>query len=261
MQYRAAFSLETQLFIHESEENSVEIIVDEYGSSLEEYLNSFLPVFYTSNFGSFQGGSFFPPVDSDVVPFDLNYFETVNWAQNNADIHLEFGDETEEGKSIHEFMRRRLVDSEANFVFYDHGSGEMADFVTFASQEDQIRIVFYHCKSSSGSEPSERVTDAYEVCGQAAKCVRWAKPSLVLDSIISRLNRASGLSRFEKGDLDGLRLLLGPSSRRRFVFEIVIVQPGFSRAELTDRVGSLLAAADGFIYESGPFTRLRVIVP
>ena len=47
---------------------------------------------------------------------------------------------------------------------------------------------------------------------------------------------------------------LGPGNRKRIVFESIVVQPGLSRAQLGDRVGPLLAAADGFVYEWGRFT-------
>ena len=49
------------------------------------------------------------------------------------------------------------------------------------------------------------------------------------------------------------------ASMIEIAFESVIVQPGFSKTRLDERIGALLAAADGFLYDSGPFARLRVI--
>ena len=183
----------------------------------------------------------------------------MSWTEAGVNIHAEFGDRDDRGQSIHEYMRNRLVESTADAVFYDHGSGEMADFVTVTTEQDLVRVALYHCKAASGDRPGENLNDAYEVCGQAVKCIRWARPREILESVERRLNRESGGSRFEKGDINLLQQALGPTQRRRVVFESVIVQPGFSRVALGDRVGPLLAAADEYLYELGRFTRLRVI--
>lgn len=82
---------------------------------------------------------------------------------------------------------------------------------------------------------------------------------MLLAAVTRRLNQRQNVSRFEKGDIEALRVFLDPASRKRVIFQSVIVQPGFSKARLDDRIGSLLAAADGFLYDSGPFTRLHVI--
>jgi superfamily II DNA or RNA helicase len=259
VQYRAAFSLETDRFIHASEDNETEIILDEHAMPLDEYLNIYPPVVYTSDFASFQGGSYFPANEVDPQPFDLGRFEIVDWAAAAVDIELEFGEMTRRGQSIHEYLRNRLIASDASVVLYDHGPGEMADFVSLFLDQDQVRVSLYHCKASSGAVARQRLSDAYDVCGQAVKCVRWAKPPLILDSITRRLGRQRNPSRFEKGNMAALRQALDPTNRKQVLFESVIVQPGFSRANLGDRVGPLLAAADGFLFDCGRFTRLRVI--
>jgi superfamily II DNA or RNA helicase len=259
IQFKAAFSLETDRFIHASDENEADILMDEDGTSLEDYLNFYPPVFFTSNFGSFQAGTLFPPVESNLPLFDLTRFEAVNWVVQGVDVNLEFGNPSGTGRSIHEYLTGRLIDSDASVVFYDHGPGEMADFVAVTADQDNVRVALYHCKASSGTHASERVDDAYEVCGQAAKCVRWANPRIILEAVTRRLGRESGGSRFEKGDATALGQILGSSNRRPVIFESVIVQPGLSKSQLGDKVGPLLAAADGFLYEFGRFTKLRVI--
>jgi superfamily II DNA or RNA helicase len=259
IEYRAEFSLETDRFIHASEDNETEILANESQMLLEEYLNFFPPVFFTAEFASFQGGSAFPPFEPETQPFDLHRFEVVDWGEAEVNIELEFGGRTNLGQSIHDYLRNHLINSEASVVFYDHGPGEMADFVSFVQMEEEMRVSLYHCKASSSREPGERLSDAYEVVGQAIKCVRWNKPRAILESVDRRVNRPRNASRFEKGDMDALRDFLDPANRKRFVFESVIVQPGLSQGGLGERVGALLAAADGFLYDFGPYTRLRVI--
>lgn len=257
--YRAQFSLETDRYIHESEDNETEVIVDEQGMTLEDYMNYFPPVFFTADFANFQGGNFFAATISGAQPFDLQRFEAVDWANAGVDIEHEFGNPTAQGRSIHEYLCERLVASNALIVFYDHGSGEAADFLSCSETNDEKRISLYHCKASSGDVPGRRLNDAYEVVGQAIKCIHWIKIQALFTSVARRFNEREDASRFEKGDLEALRLFLDPARRKRIVFESVIVQPGFSKARLDERIGALLAAADGFLYDSGPFARLRVI--
>lgn len=257
--YRAQFSLETDRYIHESEDNETEVIVEEQGTTLEEYLNYFPPVFFTADFASFQGENFFAATIFGAQPFDLQRFEAVDWADAVVDIEHEFGDRTARGRSIHEYLCERLVASDALIVFYDHGSGEVADFLTCVETNEEKRLSLYHCKGSSGDAAGRRLNDAYEVVGQAIKCVHWIKTPTLIASVNRRFNERENASRFEKGDLEALRGFLDPARRKRIVFESVIVQPGFSKARLDERIGALLAAADGFLYDSGPFSRLRVI--
>lgn len=259
IQYKAVFSLDTDQFIHASDENTNDILMDQDGTLLEEYLNFYPPVFYTADFGSFQAGTIYPAADADQLEFDSTRFEVIDWLANGVDPNLEFGSPSPIGKSIHDYLRDRLINSEAEIVFYDHGPGEMADFVTLSSGPDYVRVVLYHCKASSGEHEGERVEDAYEVCGQASKCVRWASPRLISEAVTRRLRRDSGGSKFDKGDLARLQQTLNPNNRKVVSFESVIVQPGFGKSKLGNRVGPLLAAADGFLYEFGRFSRLRVI--
>ena len=257
--YRAEFSLETDRYIHASDDNETEVIVEEQAMALEDYLNYFPPVFFTAEFASFQGGNLFAPTMAGAQPFDLQRFEVVDWADADVDIGHEFGERTQGGKSIHEYLCGRLVASDALVVFYDHGPGEVADFVACSETNDEKRISLYHCKGSAGDVAGRRLNDAYEVVGQAIKCVRWSKRQALLASVTKRLNERQNASRFEKGNVEALTLFLDPARRKRTTFESVIVQPGFSKAQMDERIGSLLAAADGFLYDSTPFTRLHVI--
>ena len=259
LSYRAEFSLDTNRYIHASEDNETEVVTDEQGIILEDYLNYFPPVFFTAEFASFQEGNFFAPTGLGAQPFDLRRFETVNWDDARVNIEHEFGETTPRGRSIHDYLCGRLVASEAPLVFYDHGPGEIADFVTFSETNEDIRISLYHCKASSDDFAGRRVHDAYEVVGQAIKCIHWSKGQVLLESLERRFNERENASRFEKGGLEVLRAFLDPGRRKRMIFESVVVQPGFSKSRLEERIGSLLAAADGFLYDSGPFTRLRVI--
>lgn len=59
--------------------------------------------------------------------------------------------------------------------------------------------------------------------------------------------------------MDELEEAFDRRHRRRVLFEAVIVQPGFSRAALGDRIPSLLAATDAYLFDGGRFDRVRVL--
>jgi hypothetical protein len=55
--------------------------------------------------------------------------------------------------------------------------------------------------------------------------------------------------------MDQLEQAFDRRHRRHVLFEAVIVQPGFSRAALGDRIPSLLAANDAYLFDGGRFDR------
>ena len=105
--------------------------------------------------------------------------------------------------------------------------------------------------------------DAYKVCGQAVKYVRWANPRICPENSFAKFHGPKFCEINAIASAAPVRYLrdstLGSANRKLVIFESVIVQPGLSKSQLGDRVGPLLAAADGFLYEFGRFTKLRVI--
>jgi hypothetical protein len=257
LRYRAIFSLDTGRFINAADEDgAAEVRVQELGMQFDDFLNHYPPIFYTANLGSFQAASSFPPIGNHVA-FEPGQFEVCDWG--DVDILTEYGTVNGQGRSIHDEMRRRLIQSDAEIVFYDHGPGELADFVSVTTRPNQVLVDLYHCKASSAAAPGQRVQDAYEVCGQAVKSNRWSNRTRLVQAIRRRAGRPNGASRFEKGAFELLEQLLDPANRRIALFQAVIVQPGFSRAVVEGQIGALLAAADGFLFDGGRFARLKVL--
>ncbi len=226
---------------------------------LSVMLSTYAPRFYTALYGCLDGQVWHPPRPLGDEPFPVERFGTWDWASLGIDITNECGPSGAAGRSIHEGLEQQLQAESADIIYYDHGKGEMADFVEilpFSGGEPGDTLVrFYHCKSSGGSKAGARVDDAYEVCGQAAKSITWAQRDALLNALKRRLT-ANGASRFVRGDLAVAGRLLGRG--RCVVLEVVIVQPGFSKAKLGGSLGLLLAAADEYLV-SGPCSRLSVI--
>ena len=196
---------------------------------ISTYLNRHWPTSYTSTCASFEGCNYFDQVDY-LVPFRADRIETVDWVAAEVDIEAEFANATPGQRDIHQYLRNRLADSDAQIIFYDHGTGELADFLTLSSRVDDVLATLFHCKASSARNPGERVDDLYEVCGQAVKSARWVDRKLMLGRLEERAARGSI---FLRGSLEQARNLL--SGDLPLSLQIKLVQPGLSRAALAVR--------------------------
>lgn len=83
--------------------------------------------------------------------FDANTFEVVDWDATNVDIRREFGAGRDGLISVHGHLQLVLAASTAAVVYYDHGTGEIADFVAFDQVGERLLIRFYHCKGAGGA--------------------------------------------------------------------------------------------------------------
>lgn len=261
LEYRACFSLHNPrgVLFESDPANLTEIMIETSGGErrLLDYLNERPLIFYTSNFETLEGRTLYPASSDRIVPFEQRRLEAIDWAAGGVDIGHEFGPPTAVGCSIHEFLATDLQRLAAQVIFYDHGSGELADYVTVTDAASEIRVALYHCKGSGGA-PGERVEDLYEVCQQAVKSTNWANRQRLFRKMQERLRRRAGRSYFVRGSIDDARVLFIERNTTRYVFEIVVVQPGLSAARLSETGGVLLAAADDFVVQSR-CARLRVM--
>ena len=124
----------------------------------------------------------------------------------------------------------------------------------------EVKFTFYHAKASGGPNPGQRVTDVYEVCGQAVKSIRWTLSRTVLVERLLSRSRGREDERLVVGEREGLKVILEAVQKKKVSYEIVIVQPGISQARMTpDNISLPLASADFFITESGNVENLRVL--
>lgn len=217
-----------------------------YPELLLDFLHTYPPNFYFADLSKLHGVELFRPRSDDLVPFNAEQIEVVDWDAAGVDITSEYDGAAPGKLSIHEYLRRELPKSKARVVFYDHGSGEIADFVSFEQSDDETVVRFYHCKKSGGPKPGGRVDDVYEVCGQTVKSLIWVSVDKLFARISDRNSRRTD-STFLKGSKSELRALVGKSRSMTVRFEIIAVQPGISQRKLPERMGYVLAAADDYI--------------
>jgi len=216
-----------------------------------------MPVFYTSDLSLVDGPSLWRAAD-DLPPFAPEMIDTFDWTGRNVNISREFGDGGGAMISVHACLEAELAASANSVVYYDHGSGEIADFIAVEEVGDRLVIRFYHCKGAGGAAPGHRVGDVYELAGQAVKSTTWALKQRVLANVRRRFNNRKGSARFVCGDLDRLDVLLSGAAAAQIEFEFIAVQPGLRKAGLPAELGSVLAAASDHLVRGG-FRPLKVM--
>ena len=145
-------------------------------------------------------------------------------------------------------MRTTLAAENYNILIYDHGTGEVADFITMKEFADKIQINLYHVKGSTGNNLGDRVADVYEVCMQAVKSQVWTTNKHTFKNKLLSRTKAHN-EKFIVGDKDAFTALINKSKRAEFIFSIV--QPGISQATFSPKLSHILAATDDSLINSG----------
>ena len=219
--------------------------------SLVDFFNKEPPTFWFADGSSLTGNSLIQ-LKKDIDPFDVEKVEFWDWA--GVDIQKESQGITRESDSIQRRVIEQLNQRSFDIIFDDDDSGEAADVVTIRDTDTAIEIEFYHCKFSGKPKVGHRIKDLYEVCGQAQKSIRWMeKPYDLFTHLLRREPRQRGgreRSRIEKGSLEDLRRLREKSRRVRVHLSVFIVQPGVSKAEITQSQLELLAVTENYLMET-----------
>lgn len=196
----------------------------------------------------------------ELERFDQSRITPIDWSQLTVDTSIEFGVNQTTGQiSIQDGIKEWLLNErEVSHIFFDHGSGEVADFITFNKKDSFIEVELYHCKSQMGRRFNSRLDDVYEVAQQAIKCTRWLKSKAELMNKVDLRNRNTKNSTFIKGDFSSFKELM--KSRRSMKATVYIVQPGISRtAYMNEEFGSVLSSANSFIKNSGRASKLLIL--
>lgn len=214
-----------------------------------DYLNDDPIAFTLDDWSRLDGEDHFPALVDGLELYPSDRVDVVDWEKEGVNPRVEYVDGAKLGSSIQGYLAKTLNRDEFEIVYWDHGSGETADFVAFKRREDDgIDVLLYHCKGSSGDKPGNRVGDVYEVCGQAVKCVIFCDLPRLVARLAGRFNRKSGMAQFIKGDLAQLKAL---ARVRPSTFQMIVVQPGVSRGNIEQRLSEVLGAADAHLASAG----------
>ncbi|MFL2079799.1 DEAD/DEAH box helicase [Marinilactibacillus psychrotolerans] len=191
------------------------------------------------------------------INLSTEFIKMVDWKKFGVNIKRESQGRGRSSDSIQYATIHNIVDSNSDIIFDDDGSGEIADIVSININQEQKRVDFhlYHCKYSHGENPGARVADLYEVCGQAEKSIMWNDNTLELVKRMiereKRYNKKYNASRFEKGDLKTLHMLLKMiQTGFQTIFNISIVQPGVSFTSITTAMKQIILASDSYLTDT-----------
>ena len=156
-----------------------------------------------------------------------------------------------------------LLAAEADWevVLDDDGPGELADVILIRRGDEDLDLVFAHCKFSSQSQPGARIDDLYDVCGQAMKMNRAKSvPELLTRRLLRRERdrQAKGTTGLVVGTVDTLATIVREARYRKLQATVVIVQPGMSKAAVSEDMRALLGGTDRFLQDTYGM-KLRVV--
>lgn len=223
---------------------------------LSTFFNENPPVLWFVDGSSIEGNIFVELKNKKLNTFMVQNAEVWNWEDLGVDITVEsqLDKQTKQKKenSI-QFNVIKKLKKEGNYsiIFDDDGSGEIADIVAIAEEENKIRIDLFHCKYSHGKKPGARVADLYEVCGQADKSVYWKQDSIgMIDRMVRREIKRDKPSRFELGDLEKLKIIRNKLFLQSAMLNICIVQPGVKIDEITDDMQTILSTSYSYCMDT-----------
>ena len=115
--------------------------------------------------------------------------------------------------SVQGFTYKKIAD-DFEIVFNDDGAGEIADLVAIRVDKDRIYISLFHCKycplTDGTAIPGARLSDVYEVCGQASRSVKWLYTGeKFFDRLLDRYQKSlpNGFDRILKGTPQQMEIL------------------------------------------------------
>jgi hypothetical protein len=157
------------------------------------------------------------------------------WDCSKANIRVESQGTAKRADSVQRTVIEALLTDPDPYdvIFEDDGKGEIADVVALRITDSVVSATLFHCKYSGADTPGARLSDLYEVCGQAQKSARWRdRPNRMLQHMLNReqKRRDRGVSsRIEHDSAAAIKKLKAGWQDYRFEYDVRIVQPGLSR--------------------------------
>ena len=226
---------------------------------LSDYLCDYPIIFRTLDDKTIQGVDVYSG-NGNIQPFDSSLIKGVDWNSLNVDTSLEYCVAAPNKRvSIQKGLEQLLIDNPENkYIVYDHGSGEIADYIAVQERGNELHIILYHVKRMSAKTYNSSVDDVYEVCGQAVKSLMWFMPRGRLPERL--IHRKKQRTKFMvKGDFDELITTLR-NTNRLVRGKIAVVQPSISASvELPGKIAEVLGATSNFITRAGKVNEFMII--
>ncbi|WP_296258872.1 MULTISPECIES: DEAD/DEAH box helicase [unclassified Pseudomonas] len=231
---------------------------------LAQWLCENCPVFYAADKSSFEGMNLIAAPLQQTLKLVAGDAEAIVW--DNCDVTVEFLPNDTTPKTLE---RRALLAGRATVqerlqqhlltlpnvqaIFYDHRTGEAADYVCVTRGDDgEVDVSLYHCKGAGGPANGGRVGDVYEVAGQLVKSVFYCEVPTLLHHMEDRMHRRhTSPSFFVSGNLPETIQLLTSTQATQLSFSVIGVQPGIRRSMVDERLSDLMAFCIGYARQGG----------
>lgn len=218
---------------------------------LDKYFYDNPPLIWFAD-GSALAGNSYTELKRRTNPYSLD--KIVAWDWTGTDITKESQGIAKEASSVQRRVIESLLQRNYTIVFDDDDPGEAADVIAVRLTPEEITVQFYHCKFSHGDKPGGRVSDLYEVCGQAQKSIHWKEKITdlfyhLLRRDASRLDKR-GVGRLEVGSTHEIQTIAEMSRILPTHIEIFVVQPGVSKSLASVEQLELLSVTENHLMET-----------
>lgn len=247
--------------ISKTSEIEVNVKMGSKSYSVTEFYNEFPPIFWFHD-GSFLQGNEYVKFNEEILDYPIEEIESWDWTGVNISAESE-GFENLNINSIQYHCIEKLIQEDYDLIYNDDNSGEIADIVAIKNTENKILIDLFHLKFASQGIVTAEIKNFYEVCGQAQKSLNWKykENAEFFNHLIKREDKKQqqGQTRIRKGDIDLLeKLLLEAKWKKELIFNITIVQPGFSPGTASTSILNLLGVTANHLKKVGGIN-LKVI--
>ncbi len=215
--------------------------------------NNNAPVIYFADGGILYANNYVK-VKKDNIPFNVDNLIALPW--EGVDLRKESQDIYPYHKDSIQYYFSNYIKDRFDVIYDDDYSGEIADLIGFNIEEKQIHIHLFHLKYALDGKVSNKISNFYEVCGQAEKCIKWrnrGKENELFDHLFRRMEKT-----FKKESC--LRLIKGTENqleqmsndvrwKKELKFHVAIVQPSLSKAKHPEDIMNLLGAVQTYLVE------------
>lgn len=222
--------------------------------SLAQWFNDYPPNILYVDGSELEGCDLIEPKERELQSFPTQQIETWDWQGVDLTKESIWKNGEFRTNSIQQKTADELRASSFDVIFNDDSAGEAADLVCLKEEEDHVLLKLIHCKFSAGETPGERVKDVVDVASQAVRSSRWiwrfAELAKHLLAREAKIKPEGADTRFIIGDAKKLNYLLKANRFKKLHAHVVIVQPGLSKAHLTDDQAMVLSAAHSYLLET-----------
>ena len=222
--------------------------------SLADFFTACPPVFLFADGSSLEGCEYTELPSSHLPPYPIDRLIPLDWSGVNIRAESQHEARTP-GTIQHKMISVLQADASFDVIFDDDGSNEAADVLAIkvvqVDGRSVIDVDLYHLKYSLSDQPGGRIDDLYVVCGQAQRSTYWLESDGKRTELFTHLLKRDAMrtdagrpTRFERGDVATLKRIQDMSRRAEVRMRVFVVQPGLSKAAVSDKQLTLLAVTE-----------------